>query len=111
MKISFLFQHFFFIIRKNITNNRIFASMNENLVIDAAPVRDIVSNSLKNNARIDDEDKIGLEVLSMIKSLTFNFNILSFDAKLNLNNADANSLKVIVDKVTGFFVMSKILGI
>jgi hypothetical protein len=85
--------------------------MNENLVIDAAPVRDIVSNSLKNNARIDDEEKIGLEVLSMIKSLTFNFNILSFDAKLNLNNADANSLKVIVDKVTGFFVMSKILGI
>lgn len=98
-------------LQQNITNNRIFASMNENLVIDAAPVRDIVSNSLKNNARIDDEDKIGLEVLSMIKSLTFNFNILSFDAKLNLNNADANSLKVIVDKVTGFFVMSKILGI
>lgn len=96
-------------LQQNITGNAIFASMSDDLVVDATPVRDIVSNSLRNSTRIDEEDKIGLDVLSMIRSLNFDFNILTFDAKLNLNNTDANSLKVIVDKTINLLLQSGLL--
>ena len=85
-------------LKNNAMNNRMFSSMKENLVIDVKPIRDIITDRVRNSYYPDNDDKIALEVMNVLNSLTVDFSISNLNVKLNLNDNSANSLKVIVDK-------------
>ena len=86
-------------LRNSAMDNTIYSSMTDDIVVDIKPLRDILANNIRNAYRTDNDDKMALEVMDMIKSLTVDFNICDLDVKLNLIDKNTNSLKLIVDKV------------
>lgn len=80
-------------------NNPLFAYMTEEFVVDVKPIRDILSTHVNTNYYADDDERMALEVLNIIKSLTLDYINGEVDLRVNLNDASYNSLKVIVDKI------------
>lgn len=86
-------------------SNSTYSSMNNNLVVDAETIRNVLAESARNSYYgPSEEETIALEVVNMLKSLTADFNLYNLDIKLNLKNDNVNSLKCIVDKVLGLAV-------
>lgn len=85
-------------LKRNLESNRVFASMSENVIVDMNKMADVASLMVRNDDSATDDDRMALEVLNMLKSLTISGEPCSVDVRLNLNDSSANSLKVIVDK-------------
>ena len=92
-------------LRNCIKDNKLFASMEDDFVVDVKPIRDIVALEID---YASEEDKVALEILDMIKSITANFNIYNLDAKCNFNDSSVNSLKYLTDKVVTLVVQNNL---
>jgi hypothetical protein len=92
-------------LKNSIKDNKLFASMAEDFVVDVKPIRDIVALEVDNAS---EDDKAALEILDMMKSITVNFNIYSLDAKWNLNDSSVNSLKYLTDKIVTLVVQNNL---
>lgn len=92
-------------LRNSIMENSLFASMDNDLVLDIKPIREIVAHEI-NSAGEDDKAVLGM--LDMLKSITVNFNIYNFDAKLNLNDSSVNSLKCLTDEIVSLVVQENL---
>lgn len=90
-------------LKNSIKDNKLFASMAEDFVVDVKPIRDIVALEVD---YASEDDKAALEILDMMKSITVNFNIYSLDAKWNLNDSSVNSLKYLTDKIVTLVVQN-----
>ena len=91
-------------LKKNISGNKIFASMPNGLVVDPSPIREILSSRAPRNSRQSREDKIMLDLLRMVNNLIVTFDFINFNASLKLTDGNTNSLKTIVNK---FIVLAK----
>ena len=85
-------------LKKNIFQNKVFASMENGLLVDPTPIREILSNRPLCRSTESDGDKILLDVLGMIKKLTVGFEFFKLDVSLELNDGNTNSLKAILNK-------------
>ena len=85
-------------LKKNIFQNKVFASMENGLIVDPTPIREILSNRPLRRSTESDGDKILLDVLGMIKKLTVGFEFFKLDVSLELNDGNTNSLKAILNK-------------
>lgn len=85
-------------LRNNVTKNRLYASMSDDIVVDMKVLVGLLASSDDNVYYMDEGDKAILEFLGMIQSLTVDFNLLDLNVKLNLVDDSANSLKIISDK-------------
>ena len=92
----------------SIMENSLFASMDNDLVVDFKPICDVLAVEIRNSYYASEDSRIALELLEMIKNLTANFNIYNFDAKLNLNDSSVNSLKCLTDKIVSLVVQENI---
>ena len=85
-------------LKKNIWQNKVFASMSNGLLVDPTPIREILSNRPLRRSNESEGDKILLDVLGMINKLTVGFEFFKLDVSLKLNDCNTNSLKAIVNK-------------
>ena len=86
-------------LKKNVSDNRIFASMSNGLVLEPSPIREILSSRTPNSNRQNQADKAMLDVLRMVEKLTVTFDFFNFNASLKLSDGNTNSLKTIVYKI------------
>ena len=87
----------------NIKKNGQFDSMG-NLMVDFKPARDAALVYMRNDSSSD--VKVLFEVLDMLKSFTLDFNLYSYEARLNVNNDSVNSLKYLTDKIISIVVQN-----
>ena len=87
----------------NIKKKGQFDSMG-NLMVDFKPARDAALVYMRNDSSSD--VKVLFEVLDMLKSFTLDFNLYSYEARLNVNNDSVNSLKYLTDKIISIVVQN-----
>jgi hypothetical protein len=92
-------------LRNSIMENSLFASMDNDLVLDIKPIREIVAHEINSAGEYD---KAVLGMLDMLKSITVNFNIYNLDAKWNFNDSSVNSLKFLTDEIVSLVVQDNL---
>ena len=92
-------------LRNSVMENSLFASMDNDLVVDFKPIRDIFALEIN---KADDFGKASLEILDMIKSITVNFNLYNLDVKWNFNDSSVNSLKCLTDVIVSLVVQDNL---